>query len=288
MIEKSKFGRTNHFSTRLLFGAAAFYNTKDSDVVKKTMELVEQSGINHIDTAESYGESQKMLGPWLKHNRNKFFLATKTKYRTYKEAKEDIKKSLDLLNVDYVDLWQMHCLAEPEEWNNAKDPETGALRAFIEAKEEGLVKFLGVTSHGMKAANVMNTCINEFNFESVLTPYNYSMMQDNQYKSDFEMLYNNCKEKNVALQLIKTICKGPWPIDAEQTYNTWYEPLTNQADIDSAIGWALQKKGAFINSAADVTLLPKIIQAAEKNKKVSEKEISDLAMNLGLSNLFEE
>lgn len=286
MIEKSEFGKTGHFSTRLLFGAAAFHNTKDPDIVKEMMDLITEAGINHIDTAKSYGESQKMLGPWLKHNRKDIFLATKTEARTYKEAKDDLYESLDLLKVDSVDLWQMHCLAEPEEWETAKDREHGALRAFTEAREEGLVKYLGVTSHGMKAAGIVNQCINEYPFDSVLTPYNYSIIQNQTYQEDFFKLKKNCEEKNVALQIIKTICRRPWPEETKQKLNTWYEPFTNSEDIGIAIGWALKQKDVFINSAAEVSLLPYIIQAVEEARDVSDDQMAEMAKKTGMTNLF--
>jgi aryl-alcohol dehydrogenase-like predicted oxidoreductase len=274
-------------STRLLFGAAAFYTTTESDVVKKTMDLLEEAGINHVDTAESYGESQKMLGPWIKHNRKKVFLATKTKYRTYEKAREDIRKSLDLLQTDSVDLWQMHCLAEPEEWEQARDRENGALRAFIEAREEGLVRFLGVTSHGMKAAAVLRQCLEEFPFASVLTGYNYILMQDQAYSRQFEELYSLCVEKKTALQLIKTNCRGPWPEETGPQLNTWYEPFTEQQDISTAVGWAMNREHTFINSSAEVSLLPKLIRAAQTDREpVTDRQMADLARRTGMRNLF--
>lgn len=287
MIEKKEFGRTGHKSSRLLFGAAAFYSCTNPDLVKKTMALVEESGINHIDTAESYGESQRMLGPWLKHNRKKVFLATKTKYRTYQEAKDDIKLSLDLLQVDQVDLWQMHCLAEPTDWEEVKNEETGAIRAFKEARDEGLVRFLGVTSHGMKAASIITQAIKYFPFESVLVPYNFSMMKDLQYKKDYEQLSSLCLKRNTALQVIKTICKGSWPKGTKRNFGTWYEPLSKQEDIDIALAWALQQKHVFINSAADISLLPKLIKAAQNSsQRISDKEMAEAAERIGISNLF--
>lgn len=287
MLEKQEFGRTGHMSTRLLFGAAAFYNTTDPDVVKKTMDLVDEAGINHIDTAKSYGESQRMLGPWLKHNRKKVFLATKTENRTYKEGLEDIQKSLDLLQVDSVDLWQMHCLAEPEEWEKAKDEEKGVIRAFREAKEKGLVKYLGVTSHGMKAPSVLYNALQYYPFDSVLVPWNWSMMQDERYKTDFFRLSDACRESRTALQIIKTVCRGPWPEGTEPKLNTWYEPMTEQEDIDTAISWAMNLSHAFINSAAEISLLEKIIRAAGENRRsVNDEEMALRAEKMGMKNLF--
>ncbi|MDA3851650.1 MAG: aldo/keto reductase [Spirochaetaceae bacterium] len=270
-----------------MFGAAAFYNTNDTDEVMRTMAQVEEAGINHVDTAKSYGESERLLGPWMKHNRKKVFLATKTESRGYKEAKEDIQCSLELLQTDHVDLWQMHCLAEPEEWEKAKDEEKGAIRAFKEARDEGLVRFLGVTSHGMKAPSVLASALEYFPFDSVLVPYNYAIMKDKNYAEDFNRLSQLCREKNTAMQIIKTICKGPYKEGEQGKYNTWYEPLTQQEDIDIAVGWALNRDHCFINSAAEMTLLHKIAKAAQTgHRTISDDEMARAAKRIGMSNLF--
>jgi len=287
MIEKMEFGRTGHKSTRLLFGAAAFYNTTDPDDVKKTMDTVDRFGINHIDTARGYNKSEEMLGPWLKHNRERFFLATKTEARSFKDAMTDLEKSLDFLKTDHVDLWQMHCLAEPEEWEKARDEENGAIRAFREARDKGLVRFLGVTSHGMKAPVVLKSAVDYFDFDSVLLPYNYPIIQDNAYNKAFCQLYEDCKKRNRAIQIIKTIAIGPYPDAEGQTYNTWYKPLVSQSDINTAVSWAMNLENSFINSAAEMSLLEKIAQAADTNRSpVTDEQMRQLAEKTGMTNLF--
>ena len=287
MIDTMQFGKTGHQSTRLLFGAAAFYNLTDQDTAMRTMDLVCEAGINHIDTAFSYGESQARLGPWLKHNRKKVFLATKSDKRTYTEAKEELHRSLDLLNTDAVDLWQMHCIMEENDWNTAMDEETGALRAFIQAREEGLVRFIGVTSHGMIAPAIHLKSIERFPFDSVLLPYNYPVMQDDDYSGRFEALIRDCEERKIAVQLIKTICRGPWDERADRAYDTWYDPLYRQEDISVAVGWAMKRKSAFINSAADTRLLPLMIKAAQSgHEEVTDEEMSAAASRIGMTNLF--
>jgi len=285
MIDKKLFGSTGHESTRALFGAAAFARVSQ-DEADKTMGLLEEFGINHIDTAASYGNAEIRLGPWLKHNRKKVFLATKTEERTYKGAKEELYRSLDKLKVDSVDLWQMHVLVDPDEWNTAMSEE-GALKAFIEAKEEGLVKFLGVTGHGITAPWMHLKSLEKYDFNSVLLPYNYTMLQNPEYKKGFEKLASICKEKNIALQAIKTLAKGPKQENSKTEFATWYEPITKPEDITFAIHWALSNDQIFINTAGDIYLLPHILKAfANFSEKINDDKMENFVSKKGLKPLF--
>ncbi|MEZ4595101.1 MAG: aldo/keto reductase [Chloroflexota bacterium] len=261
MIEKIPFGRTGHYSTRTLFGAAAFWGTPQEEA-NKTLDLLLEYGVNHIDTAASYGDAELRLGPWLQPVRDQFFLATKTEKRTYQAAKEELHRSLDLLKTDHVDLWQMHILVEPDEWETAMGPD-GALEAFIEAREQGLTRFLGVTGHGTTVAQMHLKSLERFDFDSVLLPYNPTMMQNPQYAADFEKLVAVCQEKNVAIQTIKALSKGPWG-DKPKTHTTWYEPFSTQAEIDLAVQWVLSRPGVFLNTVGDTTLLPMVLDAATR------------------------
>ena len=285
MIGKKQFGSTGHFSTRALFGAAAFARVTQ-DEADRTMDLLEEFGINHIDTAASYGDAEIRLGPWLKQNRSKVFLATKTEERTYKGAKEELYRSLDKLKVDSVDLWQMHVLVDPDEWDTAMS-ENGALRAFIEAKEEGLVRFLGVTGHGTKAPWMHLRSLEKYSFNSVLLPYNYSMLQNEDYRKGFEKLSSICNEKSIALQAIKTIAKGPKEEASGNKFATWYEPLSRSEDISFAIHWALSNDQIFINTAGDIHLLPAILEAFSGfGDKISDEEMKAFVNKKGVTPLF--
>ena len=257
-MQKQQFGKTGHNSSRLLFGAAAFYGVSQSDA-DRTMDLIAEKGINHIDTAASYGLAEERLGPWLKTNRNSVFLATKTDKRSKTEALEELKRSLELMNTDHVDLWQMHCLIDPGEWEQAFGP-GGVLEAFIEAREQGMAKYLGVTGHELVAPRMHLRSLEAFDFDSVLLPYNYALMRIPEYRADFEKLRSLCREKNIAVQIIKTVCRGPWGNKPHHA-STWYEPFTYKADIATAIGYALQQDGVFVNSAGDITILPHVIDA---------------------------
>ncbi len=269
MIEKRPFGRTGHMSTCTLFGAAAL-GSVTQDEADRTLEVLLKYGVNHIDTANSYGDAEKRIGPWMDRHRNDFFLATKTEKRTYEGAKEHLHRSLDLLRTDHIDLWQMHILVKPEEWETAMGP-GGVLEAFLEAREQGLVRFLGVTGHYSIVPSMHLFSLQRFDFDSVLLPYNYAMMQNKQYAHDFEELTAVCQERNVAIQTIKSCCKGPWG-DKPHTSATWYEPFTDQADIDRAVWWVLRRPGIFLNTPGDIHVLPKVLDAASRLDQAPSRE----------------
>jgi aryl-alcohol dehydrogenase-like predicted oxidoreductase len=283
MIEKRPFGRTGHMSTCTIFGAAAFGRVTQ-DEADRTMELLLERGVNHIDTANSYGESEKRLGPWIARHRDKFFLATKTEHRTYETAKEHLHRSLDLLRTDHLDLWQMHILVQPDQWEQAMGP-GGALDAFIEAKEQGLVKALGVTGHYTVVGWMHKRSLERYDFDSVLLPYNYAMMQNPTYRDDFEALMQICEQRNVAVQTIKSCTRAAWG-DREHTAATWYEPFTEQAEIDTAVHWVLRRPGIFLNTPGDIHLLPKVLDAAERFVPGSQSELDDAMAQLEPTPLF--
>jgi aryl-alcohol dehydrogenase-like predicted oxidoreductase len=261
MITSQPFGQTGHDSTRTLFGAAALGNVTQ-DEADATMELIRAHKINHIDTAASYGDAELRLGPWIERHRDEYFLATKTGERTRAGAYAQIGTSLERLRTDHVDLIQLHNLVDEAEWRTAFAP-GGALEAVVQARDEGLVRFIGVTGHGVTVAAQHRRALEEFDFDSVLLPYNYSMSLNSQYMDDFEALLEVCVERNVAIQTIKAITKAPWG-DREQTASTWYEPLTDPGAIDTAVSWVLGRPGIFLNTVGDIHVLPKVLDAAER------------------------
>jgi aryl-alcohol dehydrogenase-like predicted oxidoreductase len=261
VIAKAAFGRTGHDSTRTIFGAAALGSVAQNQA-DATIEVLLEHGVNHIDTAASYGDSELRVAPWLKQHRDRFFLATKTGKRDYKDAREEIRRSLDRLGVDHVDLLQLHNLVDVIEWEFALR-DGGALDAAVEARDEGLVRFIGVTGHGLTVAKMHLRSLERFPFDSVLLPYSYVQMRDERYACDFERLAAVCAERGVAVQTIKAISLAPWD-GREQTAATWYEPLREQDDIDLAVHWVLGRPGVFLNTVGDVTLLPKVLDAARR------------------------
>jgi len=263
MIAKADFGRTGHKSTRVIFGAAALGNVSQK-VADETLDVLLRHGVNHIDTAASYGDSELRIRPWLRREPGKFFLATKADARDEKGAREQLDRSLDRLGVDHVDLWQLHSLADPIEWDNALSP-GGALDAALLAREEGLIKWIGVTGHGAQIAATHRRSIDRFDFDSVLLPYNFTTMESAYYRENFDALEKTCHERHIAIQTIKSIAHRPW-MENEHTRTTWYQPFESPDDIDVAVWWTLGRPGVFLNSAGDVDLLPLVLDAAERFK----------------------
>jgi aryl-alcohol dehydrogenase-like predicted oxidoreductase len=284
MIPKLTFGRTGHESTRTIFGAAALGNVSQDDA-DRTLELLFQHGINHIDTAASYGESELRIGPWMGRHRKQFFLATKTGERTYQAARDQIHRSLERLRVDQVDLIQLHNLVEPEAWQTALGP-GGALEAAIAAREEGLVRFIGVTGHGLHAPAQHRRALERFDFDSVLCPFSYILSQNAEYWADVEALLEVCARRQVAVQTIKAIVRAPWG-DRTQSGPTWYEPLREQSEIDLAVHWVLGRQQVFLNTVGDIELIPKVLDAAERfSAKPAETAMAGQLQRMQMSNLF--
>ena len=271
-IPRASFGRTKHRSSRVIFGAAAL-SSVSQDVADRTLEVLLKHGINHIDVAASYGDAELRVKPWLRSARDSFFLATKTGERKAAPAREELHRSLDRLGVDHVDLWQLHNLADPIEWDTALSP-GGAIEAAVEAREQGLVRWIGVTGHGAQIAANHRRSLQRFDFDSVLLPYNFVTMQSPYYAENFEALAAGCAQRGTAVQTIKSIALRPWS-GRERTRTTWYEPLEEQADIDLAVWWVLGRPGVFLNTVGDVDLLPRVLDAAER----LEKRPDDAAMN---------
>lgn len=284
MIPTAPFGRTGHHSTRAIFGAAALSRVSQEEA-DRTLELLLQYGVNHIDTAASYGDSELRIGPWMREHRSRFFLATKTGERTYQRARDEIRRSLERLRVDSVDLIQLHNLVDPQEWEQALGP-GGALEAAIEARDQGLVRFIGVTGHGVTVAAQHRRALERFPFDSVLLPYSYILMQNPQYAADFEALAAVCRERGVAIQTIKAITQAPWG-ERERVYATWYAPLEDQADIDLAVHWVLGRPEMFLNTVGDIYLLPKVLDAASRfQARPSDEEMERLVAERQMAPLF--
>jgi aryl-alcohol dehydrogenase-like predicted oxidoreductase len=284
VIAKAPFGSTGHESTRTIFGAAALGSLSQAEA-DPTLELLLEHDVNHIDTAAGYGDSELRLAPWLSQHRDRFFLATKTGQRDRAGAREEIRRSLDRLGVDHVDLLQLHNLVDVIEWETALR-EGGALEAAVEARDEGLVRFIGVTGHGLTVARMHRRSLERFPFDSVLLPYSYVQLRDELYATDFEALADVCADRGVAMQTIKAITLAPWE-GREQTAATWYEPLREQSDIDLAVDWVLGRPGVFLNTVGDVALLPKVLDAASRfASRPTNETMDELAANRNLVPLF--
>jgi aryl-alcohol dehydrogenase-like predicted oxidoreductase len=259
MIARAPFGRTGFESTRTIFGAAALGRVTQTDA-DRTMELVLRHGLNHVDTAASYGESEVRLGPWIARHRRELFLATKTGERTAAAARDELSRSLERLRTDRVDLIQLHNLVDEDEWRVALGP-GGALEALIAARDEGLVRFIGVTGHGVEVATRHRQSLERFPFDAVLLPYSFVMMQNPAYAGAFEALATVCRERGVAMQTIKAITRRPWG-DRERDRATWYEPLEDREALTRSVHWVLGREDVFLNTVGDIDVLPRVLEAA--------------------------
>jgi aryl-alcohol dehydrogenase-like predicted oxidoreductase len=263
VIERAPFGRTGHHSSRVIFGSAGVARAT-REQTDQLLPLLLDHGVNHIDTAAMYGDAELRLAPWLKAHPDQFFLATKTHARDADGARASLERSLTRMGVDHVDLIQLHNLVEPEEWEIAHSP-GGALEALQRARDEGLTRFIGVTGHGLRIAGMHLRSLERFDYDSVLLPYNFTLLQDASYRADVEQLLAVCAERDVAVQTIKSIARRRWteadPPPAKR--QSWYEPLTDPDAIARAVRFVLGHPQLFIDSSSAIGQLSHVLTAAE-------------------------
>jgi len=284
-MEHAPFGRTGHLSSRVIFGAAALGSMKQAKA-DAVLELLFEFGVNHLDTAAIYGDSELRIGPWMEQHRDRFFLATKTVERTAEGARASLERSRERLRSDQIDLIQLHNLVDEREWEVALGP-GGALEALALARERGQVRFLGVTGHGTRVAAMHLRSLARYDFDSVLLPYNFTMLAQPDYAADVETLLTRCRERGVAVQTIKAIAKRRWPEESSGRRHSWYEPITEPDAIRRAAHFVLARPGLFLNSSSDATLLRPLLEAASEPAALPEaRELENDVARLGLAPLF--
>ena len=284
-LPTAPFGSTGHQSTRVVFGAAALGGMSEERAAT-TLALVAQSGVNHVDTAARYGDSELRLAPWLAEHRSSVFLATKTGDRDGAAARASLERSLERMGVDSVDLIQLHNLVEDDEWRVAHGS-GGAVEALAAARDDGLCRYIGVTGHGTRIPAMHSRSLDEFPFDSVLLPYNHTMLANDAYRHDVEELLATCAGRGVAVQTIKSIARGRWPEGNDRRYS-WYEPLTDPEAIGRAVAFVLGRPGLFLNTSSDARLLPIVLSAATGNLAVpTDEEMEADRLAHGITPLFD-
>lgn len=284
-IEQAPFGSTGHHSSRAVFGAAAL-GAMSQERADRTLDLITHYGVNHIDVAASYGKAELRLAPWLARHRNTVFLATKTGHRTAAKAKAQLHASLERMQVEQIDMIQLHNLTQEDDWQTAMG-EGGALEALIEAKEQGLVRFIGVTGHGTYAPAMHIKSLETYAFDSILVPYSFVMMTNPQYAADFEALYELCTARGVAMQTIKSIAARRWNDDDPERRLSWYRPLKDSGAVQRAVDFVLARPGLFLNTSSDATLLEMMLQvAAAPRQEVDIEALQNDVIEHGIEPLF--
>jgi len=272
-METRRFGRTGHMSTVAIFGAAAFGQISQADA-DKVMEMVIEAGVNHIDVAPSYGQAEIRIGPWMPRERGRFFVGCKTMERTKEGAWKELRESLKRLQTETFDLYQCHAVTTMEELD-AVTMKGGALEAFVEARQEGLTQFIGITGHGVNAPQIYLEALRRFDFDSVLFPLNFIQMANPKYREYAEELIATCKAKDVGTMIIKSITKAPWG-DREHTATTWYEPYDNSEEIQQAVNFALSYDVTGLCTAGDTRVLPIMLKTCENFTRLSDSERKEM------------
>ena len=272
-METRRFGRTGHMSTVAIFGGAAFWEISQEDA-DKVMEQVIEAGINHIDIAPSYGQAEERVGPWMPRERERFFLGCKTMERTKQGAWDEMQQSLKRLQTETFDLYQCHAITTMEELDSVT-MKGGALEAFVEARQRGLIKYIGITGHGVDAPKIYLEALRRFDFDSVLFPLNFVQMGNPEFRKNTEALIAECKAKDVGTMIIKTITKGPWG-EKEKTATTWYEPFDKADEIQRAVNFALSYEVTGLCTAGDTRVLPMVLEACKNFKQLESSEMDTM------------
>ena len=285
-VSRKAFGKTSHESSRVIFGSACLRENNPS-IASRAFELLEAYGINHIDTAPAYGDAEISVGEWMKHSRDRFFLATKTDKRSYREAKDQFHRSLERLQTDHVDLLQIHNLTDVVFREFALSA-GGVLDFMLEAQEEGLTRFLGITGHGVLTPSMHFQTLKRYRFDSVLLPCNFLLLQQPQYKMQYDELISYCENNDIAVQTIKAAAQGLWG-DKARTHLTWYEPLKNPLAIAQSVHWVLGNTESFLISTGDIEILPHFLKAAVEFKETpTNEEMREMAKRHEMQSLFDQ
>ncbi len=271
-METRRFGRTGHMSTVAIFGAAAFSEVSQAEA-DKVMEQVIEAGVNHIDVAPSYGQAELRIGPWMPRERARFLLGCKTMERTREGAWKELRESLQRLQTESFDLYQCHAITTMEELDSVT-MKGGALEAFVEARREGLTRYIGITGHGVNAPQIYLEALRRFEFDSILFPLNFVQMGNPEYRKYTEELIAACKAKDVGTMVIKTITKAPWG-ERQHTATTWYEPFEKMDEIQKAVNFALSYEVTGLCTAGDTRILPMVLQACENFSRLGQDEIEE-------------
>lgn len=277
-MEKRRFGRTGHLSTVAIFGGAAFWDVTQAQA-DRAMEQVIAAGVNHIDVAPSYGKAEERIGPWMPRERSRFFLGCKTLERTKEGAAAELRRSLERLRVDRFDLYQIHAITRMEQLDEVLRP-GGTLDAILDARAEGLTRYIGITGHGHDSPAIFLEALRRFDFDTILFPINFVEYANPTYRRNTETLLRECRARDVGTMIIKAIGKGVWR-DRPRTHTTWYVPFEDMEHIQPSVNFALSQDVTGLCTAGDISVLPPFLEACENFKRMDGTEQDALIATAG-------
>ena len=283
-MERRRLGKTEHQSSVVTFGTYAIGSVSQAEA-DRAIEFALSRGINHFDVAPSYAEAELRLGDYLKrHPQPDLFIGCKTQQRDAAGAAEELHRTLDRLGRDRFDLYQLHAVGDLGELDRCFAP-GGSVEAFLAAREEGLVGHIGITGHGLEAPATHAEALRRFPFSTVMVAVNPVLDAIPGFRRDWEALLDACAAADVGIHVLKATAKAPWG-ERQPTHNTWYEPLTDQTEIDRAVAWALDRPVTTLCSSGDLAVFPKVVEAADRYRPGASDGAELVGAVAGYENIF--
>ncbi|HZN14534.1 MAG TPA: aldo/keto reductase [Acidimicrobiales bacterium] len=272
-MQRRRLGRTGHESSLAVLGAAAFWNSETGDA-EPAFNAALAAGVNHLDIAPQYGAAERAVGPLIPARRSELFIGCKTTRRNPDGVRAQLENSLSLLGCDAFDLYQLHAVCDIEEL----DARAGAVAAILQARDEGLCRYVGITGHDVTVPATHTEALRRYDLDTVMFPVNRRLWADDAYRRDAEGLLAVCAERDLGVMAIKSVARRPWPAGADHHATTWYEPYQDDADIETSVRFTLSVPGVHaIATAGDVHLLPRVLAAVDRFEPLPADELLPVA-----------
>ncbi len=269
-VDVRRLGRTGHRSSLAILGAAAFWDS-DPDTTASSFDLALAAGVNHLDIAPQYGRAQALVGPLIPAVRDRLFVACKTLRHDPGGVRAQLEESLALLHCDAFDLYQLHAVTSVEEL----DARAGAVEAVLQARDEGLCRWVGITGHELSAPAAHLEALRRYDLDTVMFPVNPQLWSDPAYRADAEALLSYTQEHDIGVMAIKSVAARPWR-DRPHTAATWYEPYSTASEVARGVRFALSTPGVHaVCTPGDTVVLPMALEAAASVVAMTDAERDD-------------
>jgi aryl-alcohol dehydrogenase-like predicted oxidoreductase len=268
-METRRLGRTGHHSSVAVLGGAAFA-ASTQDEAAAGFEAALAAGVNHLDIAPRYGDAQRLIGPHIPAVRDRLFVAAKTTRRAPDGVRAQLEETLRLLQVDHLDLYQLHAVTGLDVLEERQE----AAAALLAARDEGLTRFVGITGHDLGAPAAHLEALRRWDLDTVMFPVYPRVWADPGYRADAEALLEECAARDVGVMAIKAVARRPW--SGERRFaTTWYEPQADADGVARGVRFALSTPGvhAFC-TPGDLAILRLALDAASSLSPMAEDERS--------------